>query len=60
MGSVIADPRLADPRAVEPGPAASMTLGEWAELPEDEEGELVDGLLVEEEMEMPVHELIVM
>jgi len=27
-----------------------MTLEEWADLPEDEEGELVDGRLEEEEM----------
>lgn len=60
MDSVLADPRLADPRPVEPSPAASMTLEEWADLPEDEEGELVDGQLVEEEMGSPVHELIVM
>lgn len=34
-----------------------MTLEEWAQLPEDEEGELVDGLLVEEEVPGPIHEL---
>jgi Uma2 family endonuclease len=36
-----------------------MTLEEWARLPEDEPGELVDGELVEEEMPSFVHEVIV-
>jgi Uma2 family endonuclease len=36
-----------------------MTLDEWADLPEDEEGELVDGLLVEEEMPTFAHEAVV-
>jgi Uma2 family endonuclease len=36
-----------------------MTLEQWADLPEDEEGELVDGHLEEEEMPDFVHELIV-
>jgi Uma2 family endonuclease len=36
-----------------------MTLEEWAQLPEDDEGELVDGYLVEEEVPDPVHELVV-
>lgn len=36
-----------------------MTLEEWAHLPEDEEGELVEGRLVEEEMPDYVHEVIV-
>jgi Uma2 family endonuclease len=36
-----------------------MTLDEWADLPEDEEGELVDGWLVEEEVPDVLHELIV-
>lgn len=46
------------------GPQASdpllrrMTLDEWADLPEDEEGELVDGWLVEEEVPDFLHELI--
>lgn len=37
-----------------------MTLEEWADLPEDEPGELVDGRLVEEEMPSYVHELVVL
>ena len=36
-----------------------MTLDEWADLPEDEEGEFVDGWLVEEEVPDFLHELIV-
>src|SRR5207244_4880607 len=37
----------------------SMTLAEWAALDEDVEGELVDGLLEEEEMPSVLHEAIV-
>lgn len=36
-----------------------MTLKEWAELPEHVDGELVDGLLVEEEMATGFHEAVV-
>lgn len=36
-----------------------MTLKEWAELPDDVPGELVDGVLVEEEMATAPHELVV-
>lgn len=36
-----------------------MTLAQWASLPEDEAGELVDGHLEEEEMPGLVHELVV-
>lgn len=36
-----------------------MTDEEWANLPEDEEGELVDGLLVEEEVPDWLHETVV-
>ncbi len=36
-----------------------MTLEEWADLPEDEPGELVDGVLVEEEVPEYAHELVV-
>jgi Uma2 family endonuclease len=35
-----------------------MTLEAWASLPEDEPGELVDGLLIEEEMTNVVHEAV--
>ena len=37
-----------------------MTLQEWSELDEDVEGELVDGVLEEEEMATFLHELVVM
>ncbi len=36
-----------------------MTLDEWAALPEDEPGEIVDGYRVEEEVPENVHELVV-
>jgi len=36
-----------------------MSLAEWAAMPEDDPGELVDGRLVEEEVADPVHEDIV-
>ena len=36
-----------------------MTLGEWAALDEDVEGELVDGVLEEEEMPSFLHEIVV-
>ena len=36
----------------------AMTLEEWADLGEDEEGELVDGYLEEEEMPTTLHETI--
>ena len=36
-----------------------MTLARWADMDEDEEGELVDGLLEEEEMPTTLHEMIV-
>ncbi|MDI3286436.1 Uma2 family endonuclease [Polyangium sp. 15x6] len=36
-----------------------MTIEEWAALPEDEPGELVDGELVEEEIAGYVHEVVV-
>jgi Uma2 family endonuclease len=36
-----------------------MTLAEWADLHEDVEGELLDGVLVEEEMPTHLHEVVV-
>src|SRR5262245_53433442 len=36
-----------------------MTLVAWAQLPEDEPGELLDGRLVEEEMPDAIHEVVV-
>jgi Uma2 family endonuclease len=38
--------------------APRMTLAEWADLPEDEPGELVDGHLEEDEVAGPVHETL--
>jgi Uma2 family endonuclease len=39
--------------------AKPMTLGEWAALDEDIEGELVDGVLEEEEIPSFLHEIVV-
>ncbi len=36
-----------------------MTLQQWADLDEDDEGELVDGVLEEEEMPTVLHEVVV-
>ena len=47
------------PMAARRSEARTMTLAEWGELPEDVEGELVDGRLVEEEMARPPHERVV-
>src|SRR5438034_11781557 len=41
------------------GPARAMTLEEWAALDEEVEGELVDGVLEEEEMPSFLHEIVV-
>ncbi len=38
---------------------SEMTLEQWADLPEDAEGELVDGRLVEEEVPSLIHETVV-
>ena len=43
----------------EHAPRPEMSLAEWAALSEDDEGELVDGRLVEEEVPEPEHEAIV-
>lgn len=41
-------------------PRVTMTDEEWANLPEDEAGELVDGVLVEEEVPDWIHETVVL
>src|SRR5437879_12232185 len=41
------------------GPARAMTLEEWGALDEEVEGELVDGILEEEEMPSFLHEIVV-
>jgi Uma2 family endonuclease len=38
---------------------AALSMEAWGMLPEDDEGELVDGLLVEEEMATIIHETVV-
>lgn len=43
----------------ETGAPEPMTLEQWALLPEDAEGELVDGVLVEEEMAGYLHAVVV-
>src|SRR5262245_9127793 len=40
-------------------PGDLLTIEEWAAMPEDDEGELVDGVLVEEEMPDLTHETVV-
>lgn len=47
---------IAMAEVLRPGP---MTLEQWADMDEDEPGELVDGALVEEEVPTNLHELIV-
>ncbi len=42
------------------GDSSDMTVDEWAELPEDEPGELVDGRLEDEEVSGVEHETVVM
>lgn len=44
---------------IEPPPPREMSLEEWADMPEDEPGELVNGQLVEEEVADNPHEVIV-
>lgn len=46
-------------RARQLDPGSPITLDVWAELPEDSDGEVVDGLLVEDEMTDFVHEVVV-
>jgi Uma2 family endonuclease len=63
--------RLLTPRPMPHGPGATlspvmhdalaeMSLDEWASMDEEQTGELVDGVLVEEEMPSYVHEVVVM
>src|SRR6516225_6979895 len=47
-----------EPSAATPAPPR-MTLEEWASMPEDDPGELVDGELVEEEVPEYGHEVVV-
>ena len=50
---------MSDQLAAGTTPKDELTLEQWAAMPEDEPGELVDGRLEEEEMPDFVHELIV-
>lgn len=50
---------MLDPIAMTAQPLVTMTLEEWADLEEDAEGELVDGILVEEEVPSFLHEVVV-
>ena len=48
-------------RAIAEAPITTrMSLEAWADMPEDDDGELVDGRLVEEEVPSIVHEVIVL
>jgi len=51
---------MAETSAATPAAERRLTVDEWAELPEDDAGELVDGVVVEEEMADLVHEAVVM
>jgi Uma2 family endonuclease len=51
---------MAAPHAKRVTPQRHMTLREWAGLPDDVSGELVNGVLEEEEMASEAHELVVM
>lgn len=55
---VASDPVSSATREPE-APRTVMSIDEWAALPEDEPGELVDGYLVEEEMPGLLHEMVV-
>jgi len=48
-----------DASTAEHVPGDLLTIEEWAAMPEDDEGELVDGVLVEEEMPDLTHEIVV-
>jgi Uma2 family endonuclease len=48
-----------EPSAAEHVPGDLLTIEEWAAMPEDDPGELVDGVLVEEEMPDLTHETVI-
>ncbi len=50
---------MSEPSAFGHADPASMTFADWADMPEDAPGELVDGRLEDEEVPDYVHELIV-
>ncbi len=55
VASEIVSHATREPEAVR----GAMSIDQWAELPEDEPGELVDGYLQEEEMPGLLHEIVV-
>jgi Uma2 family endonuclease len=48
-----------EPSAAEHVPGDLLTIEEWAAMPEDDPGELVDGVLVEEEVPDLTHETVI-
>ncbi len=50
---------MSDPAALDRPLEGEISLEQWAAMPEDDPGELVDGRLAEEEMPDFVHELVV-
>jgi Uma2 family endonuclease len=52
-------PRVTDVAPEDRRARRRLTLEEWADLPEDDDGELVDGVLVEEEVGGLAHESVV-
>lgn len=61
MGAVVRGTLATMSLSAQSAPRAyrEMSLSEWAAMPEDEPGELVDGRLVEEEMPDFLHEVVV-
>jgi Uma2 family endonuclease len=51
--------RVGDTSAAEHVPGDLLTIEEWAAMPEDDPGELVDGVLVEEEVPDLTHETVI-
>lgn len=51
--------RVSTELAAELSPGSPLTLQAWSELGEDAEGELVDGVLVDDEMTDSIHEVVV-
>lgn len=56
---VVASETVSDAAPLPGGLRPTMSIDEWAALPEDEPGELVDGHLQEEEMPGLLHEIVV-
>ena len=56
---VVASETVSSPISEPATARRAMSIDEWASLPEDEPGELVDGYLQEEEMPGLLHEIVV-